>query len=143
MEYQKITNLLDNTPNQPFKFKTRNWVEMKMNHEEHITKIIKLDLISMLRSRLCDYSDAYMLIKGTITVKNRLDEGAANSVTNKKVIFKNCMPFTNCKNGINNAQVDDAHDIDVVMPLYNLIELVIIIQKHLEFYGGFIEMYWL
>ena len=71
----------------------------------------------MLRSSLCDYSDAYILVKGNITVNNTAD-GAATNNTNKKVIFKNCAPFTNCISKINNAQIDN----NIVMPIYNLIE---------------------
>ena len=73
----------------------------------------------MLKSSLCDYSDAYILVKGTITVNNT---AAAANNTNKKVIFKNCAPFTNCTNEINNTQVDNAKYIDIVIPMYNLIE---------------------
>ena len=76
----------------------------------------------MIRSSLCDYSDACILVKGTITVPNTAAAGAAVNNTNKKVIFKNCAPFTDCIAEINNAQVDDAQKIDVVMPMYNLIE---------------------
>ena len=73
---------------------------------------------TMLRSSLCDYSDAYILVKGNISVNNT---AAANN-TNKKVIFKNCAPFTNCISKINNTQIDNAEYIDIVMPMYNLIE---------------------
>ena len=76
----------------------------------------------MLKSSLCDYSDAYILVKGTITVNNTAAQGAAANNTNKKVIFKNCAPFTNCISEINNTQIDNAKDIDIVMPMYNLIE---------------------
>ena len=76
----------------------------------------------MIRSNLCDYSDAYILFKATITVLNKAAASAAVSNTNKKVIFKNCALFTNCLIEINNIQIDDAQDIDVVMPMYNLIE---------------------
>ena len=51
---------------------------------------------SMLRSSLCDYSDAYILVKGNITVNNTADDGAAANNTNKKVIFKNFSPFSSC-----------------------------------------------
>ena len=71
MEYQKIIDLLDNAPNQPTKFRTKNWVEI--NDESRRTyntnSQIKLKT-SMLRSSLCDYSDAYILVKGTIIVTN-------------------------------------------------------------------------
>ena len=76
----------------------------------------------MLKSSLCDYSDAYILVKGTITVNNTAAQGVAVNNTNKKVIFKNCAPFTNFISEINNTQIDNAKDIDIVMPMYNLIE---------------------
>ena len=76
----------------------------------------------MLKSSLCDYSDGYILVKGTISVNNTAAAGAAVNNTNKKVIFKNCAPFTNCICEINNTQIDHAKDIDIVMPIYNLIE---------------------
>ena len=76
----------------------------------------------MLRSSLCDYSDAYILVKGNISVNNTTAKGAAANNTNKKVIFKNCAPFTNCISKINNTQIDNAEYIDIVMPMYNLIE---------------------
>ena len=76
----------------------------------------------MLKSSLCDYSDAYILVKGTITVNNTAAANANANNTNKKVIFKNCTPFTNCISKINNTQVDNTKDIDIVIPMYNLIE---------------------
>ena len=76
----------------------------------------------MLKSSLCDYSDAYILVKETITVNNTAAQGAAVNNTNKKVIFKNCAPFTNCISEINNTQIDNAKGIDIVMPMYKLIE---------------------
>ena len=72
----------------------------------------------MLKSSLCDYSHAYIPVKGTINVNNTADAGAALN-NNRKVIFKNCAPFTNCISEINNTQVDNAKDIDIVMPMYN------------------------
>ena len=128
MEYKNRTNLLDrravlNTSNQPSKYGTKNWVEM--NDESRITYSVNRQIdfkTSMLRSSLCDYSDAYILVKGNISVNNTAADGAAANNTNKKVIFKNCAPFTNCISKINNTQVDNAKDIDIVMPMYNLIE---------------------
>ena len=76
----------------------------------------------MLRSSLCDYSNAYILIKGNIAVNNTSADGAAANNTNKKVIFKNCAPFTNCISKINNTQIDNAEYVDIVMLMYNLIE---------------------
>ena len=76
----------------------------------------------MLKSSLYDYSDAYILVKGTISVNNTAAQDAALNNNNKKVIFKNCAPFTNCMSEINNTQIDNAKDIDILMPMYNLIE---------------------
>ena len=76
----------------------------------------------MLRSSLCDYRDAYILVKGNMSVNNTAAEGAAVNNTNKKVIFKNCAPFTNCISKTNNIQISNAEYIDIVMPMYNLIE---------------------
>ena len=122
MEYQKITNLLDNASNQPSKFRTKNWVEI--NDESrggyNVNSQIKFKT-TMLKSILCDYSDAYILVKGTITVNN-IGRAAAPNNRNKKVIFKNCAPFTKCISKINNTQIDNAKYIDVVLPMYNLIE---------------------
>ena len=123
MEYQKKANLIDdNTLNQPSKFRTRNWIEI--NDESrgayNVNSQIKFKT-TMLKSSLCDYSDAYILVKGTITANNTAAQGAAANNTKKK-IFKNCAPFTNCVSEINNTQVDNAKDIDIVMPMYNLIE---------------------
>ena len=76
----------------------------------------------MLKSSLCGYNDAYILIRGTFTVNSTDAADADANDTNKKVIFKNCAPFTNCISEINNTQVDNAKDIDIVMPMYNLLE---------------------
>ena len=94
MEYQKIAILLDNASNQPSKFRTKNWVEI--NDESRGTYAVNKQIkfkTSMLRSSLCDYSDAYILVKGNITVNNTAAAGADANNTNKKVIFKNCAPF--------------------------------------------------
>ena len=124
MEYQKTANLIDDyTPNQPSKFRTRNYVEI--NDESrgayNVNSQIKFKT-TMLKSSLCDNSDAYILVKGTISVNNTAAQGAAANNTNKKVIFKNCAPFANCISEINNTKIDNAKDIDIVMPMYNLIE---------------------
>ena len=124
MEYQKIANLIDDdTPNQPSKFRTRNLVEI--NDESrgayNVNSQIKCKT-TMLKSSLYDYSDTYILVKGTISVNNTAAQGAAANNDDRKVIFKNCPPFTNCISEINNTQIDNAKDIDIVMPMYNLIE---------------------
>ena len=78
----------------------------------------------MLKSNLCDYSDSYILVKGTITIAGAGNNAAARKADerDKGVVFKNCAPFTNCISEINNTQVDNAKDIDIVMPMYNSIE---------------------
>ena len=63
-----------------------------------------------------------ILVKGTITVNNTATADVDANNTNEKVTFKNCAPFTNCISEINNTQVDNAKDLDIVMPMYNLIE---------------------
>ena len=75
----------------------------------------------MKRSCLCDYSNAYILVKGTITVPITAAASAAVDNTNKKVIFKNYAPFNDCLTEMNNTQVEDAQKIDVVVPMYNSI----------------------
>ena len=78
----------------------------------------------MQKSSLWDYSDACILVKGKITITGEGDDTAAKQADerDKGVAFKNCAPFTNCISEINSIQVDDAKDIDIVMPMYNLIE---------------------
>ena len=76
----------------------------------------------MIRSRLCDYGDAYTLVKGTIIIPSTAVAGATVNNTSEKVIFKICAPFTSCITETNNTQVDYAEDIHMVMPMYNLIE---------------------
>ena len=97
---------------------------------------------SMLRTSLCDYSDGYILVSGTIIITGEGNDDAARRLdeTNKGVIFKNCAPFTDCISEINNTQIDNAKDIDVVMPMYHLIEYSDNYSKHLKVCGNIIEM---
>ena len=123
MEYQKIANFLDNVSHQPSKFRTKNFVEI--NDESRGTYSVNRQIIfktSMLRSILCDYSDAYILVKRNITVNNTAAADADANDTDKKVIFKNCTLFTDCIRKIINTQIDNAQDVDIVMPMYNLVE---------------------
>ena len=84
----------------------------------------------MLKSHLCDYSDAYILISRLISIEDTSAEAAATNDTNEKVIFKNCAPFTDSIRQINNTQFDNDKHIDIVMPMYNVIvDIVIIIKK--------------
>ena len=106
--------------NQLSKFRTRTWVEINNESKEKYDNSNIRFKTSMIRSNLCAYMDAYILIKGIIIVGNMAAAGAVVNNTNKKVVFKNCLPFTDCITEINNTQVGDAQKIDIVMPMYNL-----------------------
>ena len=109
--------MLDNTRNEPCKFKTKNWV--KINDETRGTYNENNQIrfkTSMLRSSLHDYSNSYIVVKITITVAKTATLDQQNNAA-KMVIFKNCASFTKCISKINYTQVDDAHDIDAVMPM--------------------------
>ena len=138
MEYQKITNLLDDTTNQLSKFRTKNWVEINDESKGRCYNSNIRFKASIIRSNLCDYSDAYIFVKGTITVPNTEDAGAAVNNYNKILIFKKCAPFTDCITKINNTQVDDAQKIDIVMPMYNLKECS---DAYLKTSGGLWQYY--
>ena len=125
MEYQKIANLIDDASNQPSKFRTKNWVEI--NDESRRTYSVNSQIkfkTTMLKSSLCEYSDVYILVKREITITGRGADVAARQADerDKGVAFKNYAPFTNCISEINSTQVDSAKDIDIVMPMHNLIE---------------------
>ena len=78
----------------------------------------------MLKSSLCDCSDAYIHVKGKTAIRGEGDNEAARHTDEryKGVAFKNCAPFTICISEINNTQIDICKDIDIIMPMYNLIE---------------------
>ena len=78
----------------------------------------------MLRSNLCDYADAYILVKGTITITGAGNDDVAKRAEerDKCVTFKNCASFTKCISRINNTDIYNAKDMDIVIPMYNLIE---------------------
>ena len=120
MEFQKITNFLDITSDNKDlpKFVTKKWIEVYDQSEGNynVNKEIRIKT-SMLRSDLCDFSDAYIVVKGNITVTN-----PDNAKRNKAVAFKNNAPFINCISKINGVKIDNAEDLDVVMPMYNLLE---------------------
>ena len=125
MEYQKIANVIDDTSDKPSKFRTKEWVEI--NDESRRTYNANSQIrfkTTMLKSSLCDDSDAYILAKGTITITEAGADAAARQADerDKGLPFKNCAAFTNCISEINNTQADNATDIDIVMPMYNLIE---------------------
>ena len=112
MEYQKVINLLDNTTNQLTKFRTKNWVEI--NDDSCRTHNVNS------QSGLCNYSDVYILVSGTLTVPNT--GIAANPNIRKIIVIKNYTPFTDCISEINNTQIDNAIYIDIIMSVYDLIE---------------------
>ena len=121
MEYQKITNLLGTTPNEMSRFITKKWVEVhdqsgEANDRYRPNNPIRFKT-SMLRSDLCDFSDAYIAVKGKITVTF-----PNNDAYDKKLAFKNNAPFVSCISKINTTFIDNAEDLDVVMPMYNLLE---------------------
>ena len=125
MEYQRIANLLDNASNQPSKFRTRNWFQINDESRGGCTTGSDIKFKSkMLRSSLCDYAGAYILVKGTITITGAGDDAVARRANEikKGVIFKNCSPFIKCISKVNDTEIDNAQDIDIVMTMYNLIE---------------------
>ena len=121
MEYQKLTNLLDATSGNIPRFITKKWGEVydQSGSDEVGYKSSKQTRFktSMLRSDLCDFSDPYIVVKGTITITNPNDENYKN-----KLFLKNNAPFTSCISKINNALIDNAEDLDIVMPMYQLLE---------------------
>ena len=124
MEYQKIADLLDSASNQPSKFWTRNWIEINDEWRGTYTGSDIKSKTTMLRSNLCDYVDAYILVKGTIKIVGAGNNDAAKRLDkrNAGAGFKNCAPFTKCIIRINNADIDTAQDTDIVMSIYNLTE---------------------
>ena len=120
MEFQKIINLLDITSNDKDlpRYVTKKWIEVYYQSEKsyNVNKEIRIKT-PMLISDLCDFSDACIVVKGTITVTN-----PNNAKRNKAVVFKNNAPFTNCITKINGIKIDNADDLDVVMPMYNLLK---------------------
>ena len=121
MEFQKVVNFLDTTSDGKDlpKFVTKKWVEVYDQSEKSYNpnKEIRIKT-SMLRSDLCDYSGADFVVKGGIALKG--DNNAHKR--NKNLVFKNSAPFINCISKINGRKIDNAEDLDVVIPMYNLIE---------------------
>ena len=124
MEYDKINNLLlaeDNESEKLSKFVTR---VNSLSNTYNENKSIRFKT-PMLRSNLCDYSDAYILVKGTITVTAPEVNNGANNIRDKKnrpLILKNNTPFVSCITRINGELIEDADDLDIVMSMYNLLE---------------------
>ena len=124
MEYQKIVNLLESTSDNLSKFRTRNWVEINDESRGNYANSDIRFKTTMLRSNLCDYADSYILVKGKTAITGAGANADARQADerDKGVTFKNCAPFTKCISRINNTDIDNAHDTDIVMPMYNLVE---------------------
>ena len=123
MENQKIINLLDKIDADSKHFATKKWyiINDENNTNYGVDKdtgannpdTIKYDT-RVLKPNLCDYAEAYILVDGTIR------SGAAVNAT--RLALKNCAPFTKCNLEINDEHVDTVENLDIVMPMYNLIE---------------------
>ena len=120
MEFNKIDNLLggetdDNVP----RFITQKWIEVhdQSNNDYDVSKPIRFKT-PMLRSNLCDYSEAYVWVRGTITIVNANN----NSNFNRQLTLNNNAPFIPCISKINGELVENVEDLDVMMPMYNLLE---------------------
>ena len=120
MEYQKIRNLLGNIPDKVPRFITKKWIEVhdQSGKTYSTNKQIRFKT-SMLRSDLCDYNDAYIVVKGTVTVS--ADE-RDRAKMNRQVILKNNAPFISCISKINGVLVENAEDLGIIMPMYNLLK---------------------
>ena len=119
MEFNKINNLLGPAHDKVLRFITKKWIEVQSQSGNtcNTSKPIRFKT-SLLRSDLCDYSDAYVWVKGTIIVTNPID----NANFNKELTLKNNAPFISCISKINGEFVENAEDLDIVMPMYNLLE---------------------
>ena len=118
MEYDKINSLLDSESENLSKFVTRNYVKANsLSNTYNENKSIRFKT-PMLRSDLCDYADAYILVNGTITVAGNQPRDRQN----RPLILKNNAPFVSCIARINNELIEDADDLDIVIPMYNLLE---------------------
>ena len=117
MENQKIINLLDKDDTNSKHFATKKWYiindENNTNYGVNKVRYIKYDT-RVLKPNLCDYAEAYILVDGTIR--------ATNAVNATRLALKNCAPFTKCNLEINDEHVDTAENLDIIIPMYNLIE---------------------
>ena len=139
MEYDKINNLLLSEDNESEVSKANRENEMSQQLSKFVTReYVRVNCLSntynenksirfktpMLRSNLCDYSDAYVLVKGTITVTDLGANNGANNIRDKRnrpLILKNNAPFVSCITRINGELIEDADDLDIVMSMYNLL----------------------
>ena len=122
MEYQKITNLLGTTIDKIPRFITKKWVEVHDQSGSADDDIIRFKTL-MVRSDLCDYSNAYIVVKGDIVLTNANGRRAIDK-RNRFLTFKNNAPFTNCISNVNNVLIDNAEDLYFLMPMYNFLEYI-------------------
>ena len=128
MEYDKINNLLlseDNESEQLSKFVTREYVRVNSLLDTYNENQSIRFKTPTLRSNLCDYSDTYILVKDTIKV-------AGNNLRDRQdrpLLFKNNAPFVSCITRINGELIEDPDDLNIVMPMYNLLETIETIKK--------------
>ena len=120
MKFQKIINLLDRNDDKDMpRFVTKKWIEVYDQSEKNYNTNKEIRIKTpMLRSNLCNFSDVYIFVKGDITLKGNNDANKRNTY----LAFKNKAPFINCISKINGIKIDTAEDLDVVMPMYNLLE---------------------
>ena len=119
MEIEKIAKLLGDADNESSKFAARKWyvindqnnTDYGEGNEDSTT--VKFET-KVIKSNLCDYSDTYILVTGDIT--------STGGNANTRVAFKNCAPFTRCTTHINDEHIDNADNLDIIKPMYNLIE---------------------
>ena len=122
MEYDKINNLLGSESENLSKFVTRDYVRVNsLSNTYNEDKSIRFKTL-MLRSDLCDYSDAYILVNGTITVTANAGANNIRDKKNRPLILKNNAPFVSCITRINGELIEDPDDLDIVIPMYNLLE---------------------
>ena len=119
MDTQNIANLLVDVDNESSKFTTTKWYVISDQNNtvygkgNEDNRTVKFET-RVIKSNLCDYSDSYILVTGDIT--------ATGGNADTRVAFKNCAPFTKCVTHINDEHVNNADNLDIVMPMYTLIE---------------------
>ena len=125
MEYQIITNVLGTATDKVPRFITKKWIEVhdqlgnaENRYKPRPSKQVRFKT-SMLHSDLCDFSDAYIVVKGTVTVTGTNNR----SRKDRSLAFKNNAPFISCISKVNNSLIDDAEELDVAMHMYNLFVL--------------------
>ena len=140
MENQKVINLLDKLDTDSKHFATKKWYVINdENNNYGVNKdtgtnnpdTIKYDT-RVLKPNLCDYAEVYILVDGTIR--------GTGSDNNTRLALKNCAPFTKCNLEINDEHIDTAENLDIVMPMYNLIEYSVIIKIHQQLFININEM---